>query len=244
MFENMNWSLVVPMANEANDFEPFIRQLQLSLDNIRSGRVYLVVDNASKDNTLDLCRALTSADKRFETIWAPENRNVVDAYMSGYREAEKNGHDFIIEMDAGLSHDPAALPVFLQKLQQGYTCVFGSRFIEGGSMNESPFKRRLLSKGGTVLANFLLGSNLHDMTSGYQGFTREMVKSFLDYPLRSKAHFYQTELRYLLRRRRQVEIPIHYKAPSPMVSDNAIRNSFEVLFYYFWRRIRLRSVSL
>jgi dolichol-phosphate mannosyltransferase len=203
-----------------------------------------VVDNVSKDNTLELCHQLSQSDKRFITVFAPENKNVVDAYLRGYREALKNNHDYIIEMDAGLSHNPETLPVFLKYLNYGYECVFGSRFIEGGSMGDSPYNRRNLSKGGTVLSNLLLGTKLHDMTSGYQGFTKEVAEKFTSYHLKSTAHFYQTEIRYLLRKRKQIEIPIHYKAPSPRVSKNAIRNSFAVLFYYFWRRITFREISL
>ena len=244
MFEKMNWALVVPMANEESDFPPFVRELYKALEEIKSGKVYFVIDKVSTDRTLELCEKLSKQDQRFITVWAPENKNVVDAYLRGYREALKNNHDYIIEMDAGLSHDPKTLPDFLTALQNGYECVFGSRFTDRGSMGDSPFKRKLLSKGGTLLSNILLGSKLHDMTSGYQGFTKEVVEKFLSYQLKSTAHFYQTELRYLLRKRKQLEIPISYKAPSPRVSDSAIKNSFEVLFYYFRRRITFRSISL
>jgi dolichol-phosphate mannosyltransferase len=82
---------------------------------------------------------------------------------------------------------------------------------------------------------------MKDMTSGYQGFHLKVVKKFLDYNLRSKAHFYQTELRYLLRNTRFAEIPIHYRAPSPSVSKKAITNSLIVLFYYFLNRVKGRS---
>jgi dolichol-phosphate mannosyltransferase len=244
MFEKMNWALVVPMANEENDFAPFIRELFKALEEIKSGKVYLVVDKVSKDRTLELCQKLSKQDPRFTAVWAPENKNVVDAYLRGYREALKSNHDFILEMDAGLSHDPKALTDFLEAFQRGYECVFGSRFMEGGSMGDSPFKRKLLSKGGTMLSNVLLGSKLKDMTSGYQGFTKEVVKKFTDYQLKSTAHFYQTEIRYLLRNRKQIEIPISYNAPSPRVSESAIKNSFQVLFYYFWKRITFRPLAL
>ncbi len=244
MFENINWALVVPMANEENDFPPFVQELFKALEEIKSGKIYFVVDKVSTDKTLELCEKLSKQDKRFATVWAPENKNVVDAYLRGYREALKNNHDYIIEMDAGLSHDPKLLQDFLKAFQNGYECVYGSRFIEGGSMGDSPFKRRLLSKGGTVLSNFFLGSKLHDMTSGFQGFTKDVVEKFLSYQLKSTAHFYQTELRYLLRKRNQLEIPIGYKAPSPRVSDSAILNSLSVLFYYFWKRITFRAIAL
>ena len=244
MFEKMDWALVVPMANEENEFAPFAEALTKALADIGSGRVYFIVDTVSKDRTLELCRELSQKDSRFVTIWAPENKNVVDAYIRGYKEALKNNHGYIIEMDAGLSHDPAILPKFLEKFNEGYECVFGSRFIKGGSMGDSPPKRKFLSKGGTLLANSLLSSSLHDMTSGYQGFTKKIVGRFTSYSLKSVAHFYQTELRYLLRKSKYVEVPIRYKSPSPRVSDSAIKNSIAVLLYYFWRRITFRAISL
>ena len=243
-FPNMNWAVVVPMANEEPDFAPFVEALTAQLDALGSGKVYFVVDNVSKDRTLELCRKLSAQDARFVTIWAPENRCVVDAYLRGYKEALRNGHEFILEMDAGLSHDPATLPAFLEKLAGGYECVFGSRFIEGGSMGDSPPKRVLLSRTGTVLSNLLLGTTLHDMTSGYQGFHRRIVERFCEKPLLSRGHFYQTELRYLLRRYKGVEVPIRYKAPSPRVSGGSIRNSLETLLHFWWRRLTFRAQSL
>ena len=83
-----------------------------------------------------------------------------------------------------------------------------------------------------------------DMTSGYQGFHREIVGRFLSYELKSKAHFYQTELRYLLRKTRYMEVPIHYRAPSPSVNEKAIKNSFETLFYYTKKRLFGKGVEV
>lgn len=212
-----DWAAVVPMANEELEFAPFIAEMRQVLDRLETGTVYLVVDTVSKDRTLDMCRSLCQSDRRFNTVWAPENRNVVDAYLRGFREAHANGHEIIIEMDAGMSHDPKALPMFLRVLSEGNECAFGSRFINGGSMADSPLNRRILSRGGTLVTNLLLGTHLFDMTSGYQGFHSHVIEELLDYQLLSKAHFYQTEVRYLLRKHRFAEIPIHYQAPSPRV---------------------------
>jgi dolichol-phosphate mannosyltransferase len=244
MYYDNNWAIIIPMANEEPDFVPFVKELTTVLDRLKSGHVYFVVDNASKDRTLELCNSLSASDKRYTTVFAPDNRNVVDAYLRGYKEAYKNGHDIIIEMDAGLSHDPAALPMFLRVLNEGNECAFGSRFMNGGSMVDSPFKRRMLSKTGTILSNLLLGTGLYDMTSGYQGFHSHIVKQIIEYPLQSRAHFYQTELRYLLRKKKFAEVPIHYKAPSPRVSQKAITNSIEVLLDLFIKRLTFRSPFL
>ena len=238
------WAIVIPMANEETDFLPFIELVNLVIDTLNPGKVYLIVDNASKDKTLELCTNLSEKDSRYQTIWSPENKNVVDAYVKGLRVAYEAGHEIIIEMDAGLSHDPRAIPMFLRVLNEGNECAFGSRFMNGGSMGDSPFKRRLLSKTGTILSNLLLGTKLNDMTSGYQGFHKDIVKLIIEHDFKSKAHFYQTELRYLLRKKRIFEVPIHYQAPSPRVSKNAIKNAYLTLFFYFFKRITFNAKSL
>jgi len=181
---------------------------------------------------LTLARTHAEKDPRIQVVWAPENRSVVDAYLKGFQAAYDSGHEIIIEMDAGMSHDPRALVTFLRVLNEGNECAFGSRFINGGSMGNSPFKRRALSRNSTLLANLLLGTRLKDMTSGYQGFHRTVVAKLLEYNLKSTGHFYQTELRYLLRKRRFVEVPIHYQSPSPSVSSASVKNAYRSLLYY------------
>jgi dolichol-phosphate mannosyltransferase len=238
MYLYNDWAAVIPMANEEEDFAPFVKLLKDVMNVLGTGKIYFVIDTVSKDKTLDLAKALEIEDPRFSVVWAPQNRSVVDAYINGFKVAYENGHELIIEMDAGLSHDPRAIPMFLRVLNEGNECAFGSRFINGGSMGDSPFKRRMLSKTGTTLANLMLGTKLRDMTSGFQGFHRDVMGELLKYPLLSKAHFYQTELRYLLRNRRIFEVPIHYKAPSPRVSQSAIKNANQTLWHYFKERLK------
>jgi len=239
-----NWAIVIPMANEEEDFEEFITLLRFVIDELNPGKVYFVVDKASKDRTLELCERTSKEDARFVTVWSPENRNVVDAYVKGLRVAYEAGHEIIVEMDAGLSHDPRAIPMFLRVLNEGNECAFGSRFINGGSMGDSPFKRRMLSKTGTVLAQIFLGSKLKDMTSGFQGFHRDIVGLLISHKFRAIGHFYQTELRYLLRKKRIFEVPIHYQAPSPRVSPNSVKNSYQTLMLLFWKRLTGNAEAL
>lgn len=99
------------MANEEAGFDYFIGALRRELDEFPGASVYLVVDEASKDATPRLCETLAREDPRFRYIWAPENKNVVDAYLRGFREAMKDSPDFIVEMDGGGSHDPAPSPL-------------------------------------------------------------------------------------------------------------------------------------
>lgn len=239
-----SFAIVSPLANEGDTFAEFAAALQCALNELGAGEVFFVVDNVSKDNTLELCRRLESEDGRFHAIYAPENRNVVDAYLRGYKEALARPFDYIIEMDGGMSHNPAALPQFIRCLNEGHKCVFGSRFINGGSIYDSNWRRTVFSRGGTILSNILLGTRMRDMTSGYMGFHADVARRFVEHGLLSKAHFYQTEVRYLLRYQMYIEVPIHYIAPSPSVRWEAIRNSFAVLFHYFFLRITGRPAAL
>ena len=238
-----NWAIVVPMANEEKDFDAFIKSVLFVIDELKPGQFYFIVDNASQDRTLELCQELSSRDPRFTTIWSPENRNVVDAYIKGLRVAYEKGHDIIIEMDAGLSHDPRAIPMFLRVLNEGNDCAFGSRFINGGSMGDSPLPRRILSGTGTMLARLLLGAKLKDMTSGYQGFHRDIVAMIISHKFRATGHFYQTELRYMLRSKKIFEVPIHYTAPSPRVSPKSIQNSVSCLLILTVKRLTGKAES-
>ena len=226
------FAICIPMANEEDSFEKFISSLSYVIDDYPGASVYLVVDKVSTDSTPKLCRLLQEKDSRYHYVWAPENKNVVDAYLRGFREAMSEKPEFIVEMDGGGSHDPRALHAFVRAMMEGNECAFGSRYINGGSMVGSPLRRRFLSRFGSLVARVVLGCPMKDVTSGYEAFSYEIMEKILAYSLRSTAHFYQTELRYLLRKRNWVEIPIHYASPSPRVSAKALKNARQSLIYY------------
>lgn len=238
------FAICIPMANEEDSFHSFIDSLSHVIDEYPGASVYLVADKASTDSTPRLCEELQAKDKRYHYVWAPENKNVVDAYLRGFKEAMKNKPEFIIEMDGGGSHDPRALHAFVRAMCEGNECAFGSRYINGGSMVGSPFTRRFLSKFGSFVARTLLGCPMKDATSGYEAFSYDVMEKILEYPLRSKAHFYQTELRYLLRHRNWIEVPIHYTSPSPRVSKSALKNARQCLIYYTFKHWFRKQISI
>jgi dolichol-phosphate mannosyltransferase len=119
---------------------------------------------------------------------------------------------------------------------EGYDCVFGSRFCEGGRVSDTPWKRRLISRGGTWLANLLLGTRLQDMTSGYELFSRPVLQQVLARGVQSRGHFFQTEIKTYCRKFRVAEVPIHYRAASAGVNLKVLKDAFANL----WRLFRLR----
>ena len=86
-----------------------------------------MLDNVSKDSTRQQVEAYAKQDSRVILVWAPETRSVVDAYFRGYREALANGCEWILEMDAGMSHDPSEIPRFLEAMSRDVDFVAGSR---------------------------------------------------------------------------------------------------------------------
>ena len=133
-------------------------------------------------------------------------------------------------MDGGGSHRPEEIPQFMDRLKEGYDCVWGSRFMPGGDISDHPWYRRLLSSGGTYLANLVLGTRLRDMTSGFEGFQRHVLESLdLDRFL-SKGHMYQTEMRYYCRNLKTVEVPIHYRGGASSLKWKSVAEALKILF--------------
>ncbi|MGA9068872.1 MAG: glycosyltransferase, partial [Terracidiphilus sp.] len=156
------------MANEGDDAVSFCQAVLEQCGGFRRVTFFAVFDRVTKDSSLDQMRALEWTEPRLSVVWAPENRCVVDAYLRGYKEALASECDWILEIDAGFSHQPEDIPQFFNAMDQGLDCVFGSRFI--GRFEKSSFKRHFVSWGGTLLANLLLGTRQTDMTSGFELF--------------------------------------------------------------------------
>src|SRR5829696_7786760 len=230
--------VVCPMANERETAERFVREVLAACEpfRFRSITVFAVLDRVSRDGTHDLLRGLEAALPRLRVVWAPENRCVVDAYLRGYREALDAGCDWILEIDAGFSHQPTDIPRFFEKMSEGFDCVFGTRFAQGGRLTESPLKRKVISRGGTLLTNLLLGTRLSDMTSGFELFTRGALEWALDRGITSRGHFFQTEIKAHGHGLRLAEVPIHYRAASPSVNNSVLKDAFLNL----WRLARAR----
>ena len=236
--EGVKLGVVCPMANERETAVSMVEEVLAACApfGFESATFYAVLDRVSKDGTLDLLRDLEKRREDFRVVWAPENRSVVDAYMRGYREALDAGCDWILEIDAGGSHQPSDIPRLFDKMLEGYDCVFGSRFCEGGRITDSSFKRRVISRGGTLLANLLLGTKLKDMTSGFELFTRGALQNVLERGVQSRGHFFQTEIKVHCHAFRIAEVPIHYKAASASVNNTVLKDAFKNL----WRLFRAR----
>ncbi len=231
--------IVCPMANESATAAEFVRAVLEQCLSVTRVLFFAVVDRVSHDNTRQVLDALAQNELRLSVVWAPQNECVVDAYKAGYGAALQAGCDWILEIDAGFSHQPSDIPKFLRKMNEGYDCVFGSRFCEGGTIRESSTKRYLISRLGTFLANLLLGTRLSDMTSGFELFRASALDSVRNF-IHSRGPFFQTEIRAHCHRYQIVEVPISYRNASHHVGFRCIADALTNL----WRLFRLRLVGI
>jgi dolichol-phosphate mannosyltransferase len=220
-------AVVIPLANEQDTVVQLLARVTAQLEN--SDLVFCVLDNVSTDSTRQLVDTFATSDPRVVCVWAPEGRSVVDAYFAGYRAALDSGATWILEMDGGLSHSPEEIPRFLRAMGSGVDFAGGSRFIKGSSWS-GPMSRYVVSRGGTVLATLLLHTRMRDMTSGFECFTRPALQYVVDQGVRSKAHFFQTEIRYLMHDMHWTEIPISYRSPSARLGGSSLRDAFSNLW--------------
>lgn len=224
---NFRLAVIIPLANEETTINDFLMRVIRQLN--EEDRVYCVFDNVCTDKTLAIVREYREKEPRVQIVWAPDNRCVVDAYFKGYTAAYDAGARWILEMDGGLSHQPEEIPQFLQYIDGNYDFVVGCRFMAGGSHTGSKL-RSLVSWAGGVTSNFILGTRMRDMTGGFEMFSRKAMAHVLKRGVMSRANFFQTEIKYMLRDYNWIEIPINYLSTQGNLPKNSIRESLSLLW--------------
>lgn len=220
--------IVMPVANEESSMGQILDEiLSLPYDNLY---VYPVIDSYSKDRTEEIIREKEQESTKVKCIFYKESTGVISCYLEGFRQALVDGAEQILEMDGGGSHMPSEIPQFIERMEEGYDCVWGSRFMEGGSMKEQPLYRRILSQGGTFLSNFVLGTKLKDMTSGFEGFQRKVLENMNLENFLSTGHMYQTEMRFYCRKLKTIEVPIHYVGSASSLKSSSVFEALRLLF--------------
>ncbi len=221
--------IVMPVANEEETIANVLDAiLAYSYPNLW---IYLIIDSYSKDNTEIIAHEYEiKTDGKVKVIFYAESTGVASCYLEGFRHALKDEASMIIEMDGGGSHSPKELPQFIEKLEEGYDCVWGSRYIDGGGVINHPPYRRILSYGGTILSNIVLGTKTRDMTSGFEGFQRRVLNSLNFDKFLSSGHMFQTEMRFYCRNYKTVEVPIRYTGGASSLKLKSVLEAFVILF--------------
>jgi len=224
----------MPVANEENTIKGFLANLlhEISiLGDPYSFAVYVIMDAFSKDNTFNLVKEISEKDPRIKLVFFEESTGVVSCYLKGFKCALEDECDYVIEMDSGGSHPPSKLKDIIFALdKENYDIVFMSRFMKGGEVVNFPLYRRIVSKGGSILANLWLGTNYNDATSGYQAFKASVLKAFNLDAFISKGGIYQTEMKYYCKGFKVKEIPFIYIGSTTAFKPKFLLFALKTLF--------------
>jgi dolichol-phosphate mannosyltransferase len=200
--------VIVPTYNEVENLASLVEAVLAQPADLS----LLVVDDDSPDGTGEVADELAMANPgKVSVLHRPDKNGIGPAYVAGFRQALQSDVELIVTMDADLSHDPHDLPRMLQAAASA-DVVIGSRYVEGGSTAGWPLHRRLISKGGGTYARFVLGVPIHDLTSGYKVYHREVIEQFDFDHIRSDGYGFQIEtvFRAIKYGFRVVEIPIEF----------------------------------
>lgn len=240
----MNTTIVIPTYNEKDNIGPLIEELQNVFKRIKGFNMnVLVVDDNSPDGTSDIVRLKMKKYKNVKLLIGEKN-GLGDAYIRGFKYAMKElKADVVFEMDADFQHNPNDIPRFLEKINEGYDYVLGSRYVKGGSIPKDwGIHRKILSFFGSWFARLVLGAKeVKDYTTGYKA-TR--VKGYLDKidfsTIISKSFAYKIQLLHemLCLKAKTIEIPINFAARTKQNSKSSSKEFFESLKVVFVIRIR------
>ncbi len=187
--------VVLPTYNERDNLEPIVAAVRAALDPVAPDHKILIVDDSSPDGTGELADRLAQADALIEVLHRAEKKGLGQAYLAGFARALAGGAALVIEMDADFSHDPAVLPRMIEAASDA-SLVLGSRYVEDGGVLDWGPLRRLISRGGCLYAQTVLGLRVRDLTGGFKCFRREVLESIDLASVRSAGYAFQVELTY------------------------------------------------
>jgi len=235
--------VVLPTYNEAENLREIAAAILAALPAAR----ILVVDDGSPDGTGQLADGLAAADPRVRVLHRAAKAGLGRAYLAGFRVALEGGAEWIIQMDADWSHDPAATPGLLAPLEEAAAdLVIGSRYTKGGRVVDWGSARRLVSRGGSLFARVVLGLRVHDLTGGFKAW-RGTTLSEVDFAgVHAGGYVFQVEMTYRAERRgaRVREVPITFRdrrVGQSKMSRRIIVEALVVVLQLRWEELRGRG---
>jgi dolichol-phosphate mannosyltransferase len=198
--------ICLPTYNERENLGPMVDRLGKILGD---EGVVLVIDDNSPDGTGELADRLATERAGVHVLHRPRKEGLGPAYLDGFRRALELGAELIFELDCDFSHDPGDVPRLAAAAEEA-DLVIGSRYVPGGGTRNWGLLRRLISRGGSLYAQLLLGVRIRDLTGGFKCYRRVVLETIDLDAIHSKGYAFQIETTYRTLRAsfRVVEVPI------------------------------------
>ena len=201
--------VVIPTYNEKENIADILK----AVFSLNSQYHVLIIDDASPDGTCGIVKSLipTYPDRLF----VEERQGKLGlgtAYIHGFKWAIERGYQFIFEMDADFSHNPNDLDKLYSACVNGADVAIGSRYIAGGRVENWPWLRIFISKGGAIYTRMITWMPVKDPTAGFVCYKREVLEainldeiSFVGYAFQIEMKFASWKLGFQIK-----EVPITF----------------------------------
>lgn len=184
--------VIIPTYNEKENIDAIIRAVMALEQQFH----VLVVDDSSPDGTAEIVRALQKDFPEYLHLSVRKNKDGLGkAYLHGFQWALQNGYDYVFEMDADFSHNPADLPKLYAACLESDMSI-GSRYKNGVNVVNWPMGRVLLSYFASQYVRFVLGIPIHDTTAGFVCFSRKVLEGIGLEKVKLKGYGFQIEMKY------------------------------------------------
>jgi dolichol-phosphate mannosyltransferase len=204
----MRAAVCIPTYNERENLERMVGALAEVLDPERDRVV--VVDDGSPDGTGAIADRLAGERPWVRVLHRERKEGIGRAYLAAFQQLLPEQPEYVLEMDCDFSHDPHDVARLLAVCENGADLALGSRYRPGGGTRNWSLLRRLISRGGCLYAQALLGVGVRDLTGGFKCFRREVLESIDLDAVTTNGYAFQIELTYRALRRgfRVEEVPI------------------------------------
>lgn len=231
--------VIIPTYNERENLETIVDRVRAASDDIDM----LIVDDGSPDGTGEIADSLARLHARVHVLHRTSKDGLGAAYLAGFAWGRAAGYRHLVEMDADGSHHPEDLPRLIALLVDN-DLALGSRWVPGGSVENWPLQRVLLSRGGNLYARLALGISVKDATGGFRAFRTEALDRVDLRTVESQGYCFQVDLlwRALERGLTVVEMPITFTERvhgESKMSGSIVRESLvKVTLWGVRRRLR------
>ena len=206
MVQNPELSIIVPTLEEASNIPILAAEISLALKSVVSRWELIIVDDDSRDGTLEVCERLITQGTPLQLVIRNNERGLATAVIEGFSRAKA---PIWVVMDADLSHNPVFIPMFYEAIRHGSEFVLGSRYLPGGGTDDKWTVYRFLnSKIATLLALPLVSTS--DPMSGFFALPRSLWKRCPD--LSPVGYKIALEIMVKCKPQKLTEIPIYFRS--------------------------------
>lgn len=213
----MNLAIVIPTYNEADNIEILINNIYLNINKLENlfTNIY-VVDDASPDKTADIVEKISlsycMSNFKINVLKRKKKEGLGAAYIDAFTRILSFDPpvDFILQMDADLSHNPSYIPLFIEKANSNHDFVVGSRYMNDGGAPDWVWYRKLLSRAGNLYAQIMLDERISDYTGGFNLYSRRILNEEMFHKINMKGYGFLISLKYFcaLKSNNLSQIPI------------------------------------